>query len=150
VNAPNPKLLGLEGTPEDEWEEYVLLGGVWTIFPHVSIATFEAGGRGALVSQLFPGDNADRSLTIQSYFLDHEPDDEERELAEKQADFLEHVVRDEDYYTGLRIQRAVKTGAKSEFLFGRNEGGGHRFHRWVDKLIELDDAALPSAFTAGA
>ena len=49
-------------------------------------------------------------------------------------------MRDEDYYTGLRIQRAVKTGAKSEFQFGRNEGGGHRFHRWVDELIELDDA----------
>ena len=149
VNAPNPKLLDLEGTPEDEWEEYGLLGGVWTIFPHVSIATFEAGGRGALISQLFPGDNADRSLTVQSYFLDHEPDDEERELAEKQADFLEHVVRDEDYYTGLRIQRAVKTGAKSEFLFGRNEGGGHRFHRWVDELIELDDAQLAARFASG-
>ena len=55
-------------------------------------------------------------------------------------------MRDEDYYTGLRIQRAVKTGAKSEFLFGRNEGGGHRFHRWVDELIELDDAELADAF----
>ena len=43
--------------------------------------------------------------------------------------FLEHVVRDEDYYTGNRIQKAVKTGAKSEFLFGRNEWGGQRFHR---------------------
>jgi hypothetical protein len=31
------------------------------------------------------------------------------------------VVRDEDYYTGLRIQRSVKTGMKTHFLFGRNE-----------------------------
>ncbi len=53
-----------------------------------------------------------------------------------------HVVNDEDYYTGRRIQRALKTGAKSEILFGRNEGGGQRFHRWVDQLIELDDAEL--------
>ena len=35
-----------------------------------------AGAR--LVSQLFPGDNADQSVTIQTFFLDHEPDDEER------------------------------------------------------------------------
>jgi nitrite reductase/ring-hydroxylating ferredoxin subunit len=146
VSMPNPKLLDQEDQPEEDWDEYGLLAGVWTIFPHISIATFEAGGRGALISQLFPGDNADRSLTIQSYFLDHEPDDEERELAEKQADFLEHVVRNEDYYTGLGIQRAVKTGAKTEFLFGRNEGGGHRFHGWVDELIELDDADLPRVF----
>jgi carnitine monooxygenase subunit len=150
VTAPNPKLLTLEATPEESWDTYQLLGGVWTIFPHVSIASFEAGGRGALISQLFPGADADSSLTIQSYFLDHEPDDEERALAEKQADFLEHVVRDEDYYTGSRIQRAVKTGAKTEFLFGRNEGGGHRFHQWVDRMIAADDATFLDLYRAGS
>ncbi len=150
VTMPNPKFLALEAVPDAEWDVEALMGGVWTIFPHVSIASFEAGGRGALVSQLFPGDDADRSLTVQSYFLDHEPDDEERELAEKQADFLERVVRDEDYYTGLRIQRAVKTGTKAEFLFGRNEGGGHRFHRWVDGLIALDSGDALAAFGPGA
>jgi hypothetical protein len=43
--------------------------------------------------------------------------------------------------TGNGIQRAAKTGAKSEFLFGRNEGGGQRFHGWVDRLVaaECDD-----------
>jgi hypothetical protein len=63
--------------------------------------------------------------------------------------FLDHVVRDEDYYTGLRIQRAVKTGAKSEFLFGRNEGGGQRFHRWVDALVRADDDEFPGLFAGG-
>ena len=46
---------------------------------------------------------------------------------------------------GLRIQRAVKAGAKTEFLFGRNEGGGQAFHGWVDRA-RLDDAKLYSAF----
>ena len=51
------------------------------------------------------------------------------------------MVRDEDYYNGNRIQRAVKTGAKTEFFFGRNEAGGQRFHGWVDRLVaaESDD-----------
>jgi phenylpropionate dioxygenase-like ring-hydroxylating dioxygenase large terminal subunit len=146
VTSPDPRLLALASRPDSTWETEKLMGGVWTIFPHVSIATFEAGGRGALVSQLFPGADADSSVTVQSYFIDHEPDDEERELAQKQADFLEHVVRDEDYATGLGIQRSVKTGAKSEFLFGRNEGGGHRFHQWVDRLLALDDAELAGVF----
>jgi len=149
VTSPNPKLLELEALPEDEWDTDQLIGGVWTIFPHISIATFDAGGRGALVSQLFPGADADSSVTVQSYFFDHEPSDEEREAARHMADFLEHVVRDEDYATGLRIQRAVKTGTKKEFLFGRNEGGGQRFHGWVDRLIALDDAELEAAFGAG-
>ena len=62
------------------------------------------------------------------------PAAETTSFAEKMA-FLEHVVNDEDYYTGIRIQTAMKTGAKSEVLFGRNEGGGQRFHRWVEAII---------------
>jgi hypothetical protein len=31
-------------------------------------------------------------------------------------------------------------------LFGRNEGGGQRFHRWLERLLATDDAALASAF----
>jgi hypothetical protein len=56
------------------------------------------------------------------------------------------VVRDEDYFTGLRIQRALQTGALSDVLFGRNEGGGQRFHRFVDALLAADDAELPALF----
>jgi len=53
------------------------------------------------------------------------------------------VVRDEDYYTGNRQQRALATGAREHVLFGRNEGGGQRFHAWVEQLLETDDADLP-------
>jgi hypothetical protein len=66
-------------------------------------------------------------------------------------DFLLRVVRDEDYFTGNRIQRTVKTGAKTEFLFGRNEGACQRFHGWVDALVRAaapaDTAALFAAAT---
>ena len=65
-------------------------------------------------------------------------------------DFLLHVVRDEDYYTGNRIQQAVKTGAKTEFLFGRNEGPCQRFHGWVEALIGAPDAAATAAVFAAA
>ncbi|MCK9988954.1 MAG: hypothetical protein AzoDbin1_05426, partial [Azoarcus sp.] len=64
--------------------------------------------------------------------------------------FLEHVVKNEDYYTGNRIQKAVKSGAKREFLFGRNESGGQRFHGWVDALLAASDAELPKLFAEGA
>ena len=59
------------------------------------------------------------------------------------------MVVDEDYYTGLRLQRALKTGLKTEVLFGRNEGGGHRFHRWVDAIVATDDDDLATLFKAG-
>jgi hypothetical protein len=62
-------------------------------------------------------------------------------------ELLGYVVREEDYATGLRQQRGLATGAKSHVLFGRNEGGGQRFHRWLAQLLATDDAALPQLFS---
>ena len=149
VSMPNPAYLELEQKPEDEWDPASLIAGVWTIFPHVSIADFDAGGKLYMVSQLFPGATPDESVTVQSFLAASEPDAERQTQIEGVMSFLEHVVRDEDYYTGNRIQKAVKTGAKREFLFGRNEGGGQRFHRWVDALLVTDDAQLSKLFAEG-
>jgi phenylpropionate dioxygenase-like ring-hydroxylating dioxygenase large terminal subunit len=146
VDAPNPLLQKLEARPEAEWDARHLLGGVWTIFPHVSIASFDAGGRGVLISQLFPGASVGESTTVQSYLLEREPSDEARVAAEKAFELLGYVVREEDYATGLRQQRALASEPGRDVLFGRNEGGGQRFHRWVDHLLGTDDAALASAF----
>jgi phenylpropionate dioxygenase-like ring-hydroxylating dioxygenase large terminal subunit len=146
VDSPNPLLLKLEQKPEQDWNVRHLLGGVWTIFPHVSIASFDAGGRGVLVSQLFPGASVGESTTVQTYLLEQAPDDEARAAADKMFELLGYVVREEDYATGLRQQRALATGAKSHVLFGRNEGGGQRFHRWLEHLLATSDAALASAF----
>ena len=58
-------------------------------------------------------------------------------------------MREEDYALGLRQQRALQSGAKSHVLFGRNEGGGQRFHRWVKRLIDIepdDDDGLAKLF----
>ena len=75
--------------------------------------------------------------------------DEQRALIDAQMEFLLGVVRDEDYYTGLRIQQALRTGAKPDVLFGRNEGGGQRFHRWTDALIRTPDTDLPALYANG-
>ncbi len=62
---------------------------------------------------------------------------------------MEHVVRDEDYATGLKIQRTVKTGAKKEFVFGRNEGGAQYVHGWIDAILETADEDLSDLFRRG-
>ncbi|MBM4337359.1 MAG: aromatic ring-hydroxylating dioxygenase subunit alpha [Deltaproteobacteria bacterium] len=139
VSFPNPRLLRFDERPEANWDTRELLAGVWTIFPHVSIATFDAGTRAVLVSQLFPGASVGESVTVQSYLLAKEPDPSEREAAEKMFELLGYVVREEDYATGLRQQRALLTGARSEVLFGRNEGGGQRFHQHLDRLLAGHD-----------
>ena len=87
------------------------------------------------MSQLFPGRTPGTSVTIQNYYTSTEPSAEARAGAEQKADFLEMVVRDEDYYTGLRLQRALETRSREFVVFGRNEGGGQRFHTTVDEYL---------------
>jgi nitrite reductase/ring-hydroxylating ferredoxin subunit len=149
VTSPDHRILALDGIPEDELTIENIASGVWTIFPHISVAAFDAGGRMYMVSQLFPGDTPDESVTVQNFLAAFEPDDAAIETMNKQMAFLLHVVRDEDYYTGNLIQRAVKTGAKTHFIFGRNEGGGQRFHRYVDALVgAADDEAYRAVLAA--
>ena len=148
VSSPDPSLGQYENLAEAS--DAHLMSGVWTIFPHVSIAGFDGGGRGVMISQLFPGETPLESYTVQNYLMEKPPADEEiAQTAHEQFKFLEYVVREEDYATGLRQQKALLTGAMPHVQFGRNEGGGQRFHHWVDWLLETDDQALPSLFQNG-
>jgi phenylpropionate dioxygenase-like ring-hydroxylating dioxygenase large terminal subunit len=147
---PDERYLVFEGMAEDDWPVSKMVAGVWTIFPHVSIAAFDADGKLYMVSQLFPGDTPETSVTVQHFLAVDAPDGDRQNLIDKQMGFLLHVVRDEDYYTGNRIQRAVKTGAKTEFVFGRNEGPCQRFHGWVDQLVAADTEADTADLFANA
>ena len=152
VASPNPELLALEELPESEWPIDTLIRNVWTIFPHISIASFDGGGgRAVMVSQLFPGDSPQTSRTVQNYVMQKLPSsDEVRQSADAQFKLLEHVVRDEDYATGFRQQRALMSRPGAEVLFGRNEGGGQYFHGFLDKLLACPDEDLPALFRQAA
>ncbi len=149
VQAPMRDLVKLESTPIDQVAPDVLMGGVWTIFPHISIASFEGGGRGVMLSQLLPGETVDVSYTTQMYLMEKPPNEKQAREADGQFKFLEYVVQEEDYFTGLRQQRALKAGAVKEVLFGRNEGGAQRFHQWVDRILATDDKDLNALFARG-
>jgi phenylpropionate dioxygenase-like ring-hydroxylating dioxygenase large terminal subunit len=149
VSGPDASLSAYENLPEAEWPTEHLISGVWTIFPHVSIAGFDSGGRAVMISQLFPGDTPETSFTIQNYVMEKAPNEEEAAAAREQFKFLRYVVEEEDYATGIKQQHALRTGAKDHILFGRNEGGGHDFHQWVDTLLETADEDLEKLFTTG-
>jgi len=143
------EMLDLSQMSDDELPDDALTQGVWTIFPHISIASFYGGGqRGALISQLFPGATVGESFTTQFYVMENQPEtDEDVKSAHEQFDFLEIVVRDEDYATGKRQHEALQSGLLPEVLFGKNERGGQVFHQWVEKLIGASDAELMAMFS---
>lgn len=136
VTSPDARMGRYADAAEEDWPDAMLLDGVWTVFPHLSIARFDVGGPICMVSQLLPGTEPGSSRTIQT-FLAERPDTDEVAMAEQMA-FLAHVVRDEDYATGFGIQRGLATGANTHVLFGRNEAGGQRFHTWVDRVIDAE------------
>ena len=150
VTGPRGNWAKLEGRPTSEWPESVLTGGVWSVFPHGSIAGFEIEGHKIYqVARVFPGATADESVTYLDFISTAPKTDEFIAAANKQIAFLENVVRDEDYATGLKIQRTVKTGAKKVLHFGRNEGGAQYVHGWLDALLVTPDEDLNELFRNG-
>lgn len=133
VGFPKHGIELLRNKPEEEWGNYDGISLVCTLFPNIS---FAFSPDGTMVSQLFPGPTSDRSHTHQTvYRMTPVLTDEDRERSEARADFLYEVVRDEDYATGLGIQRGLTSGANAEFVFGRNELGLHRFHQSVAEFM---------------
>jgi hypothetical protein len=51
---------------------------------------------------------------------------------------------------GLSVQRALHSGGKTVNLFGRNEGGGQRFHTFLGELLDTPDEELAGFFERGA
>ena len=149
VSSPDPSIENYKDLDEDEWPTAHLVAGVWTIFPHVSIAGFDGGGRAVMISQLFPGETPQTSYTVQNYLMENEPREENIKAARDQFEFLRYVVQEEDYATGIKQQKALETRAKDYVMFGRNEEGGHNFHRWVDTILETSDEDLHRLFQTG-
>ena len=138
----------LSNLEEDQWPTEDMMVGVWTIFPHVSIASFDGGGRSVMLSQLFPGSSPGESYTTQYYLMEKEPSEEQQKRdAHDQFKLLEYVVEVEDYATGFRQQKVLEAGGRDHVLFGRNEGGGHRFHGWVEALVNAKDEEVANLFS---
>ena len=149
VTSPDLELVKeAETNPIENFAIEKLTSGVWTIFPHVSIASFEAGCRGVLISQLFPGSNVSESITTQTYLISREISKDEEAEAKAMFDLLETVVSQEDYLTGKKQQEALKTGLRDDILLGRNEEGCQRFHDWVSTIINCPDEELGRLFNS--
>ena len=139
----------LKMKPED-WPEAVHTDGIWTIFPHISVATFYGGlSKCLFISILTPGATVEESVTYQYYLTQEKSTDPESIAgAQQEFDMLESVVRDEDYATGKRQHKALQAGLLDKVYFGRNEQGNQLFHGWVNRIIKASDQELIDIFAA--
>jgi nitrite reductase/ring-hydroxylating ferredoxin subunit len=124
----------LDGVPEQDWDgDHIRL--IHSIFPNVSISGIL--GDYCLVSQLFPGPTVDTTRTVQTVLARNMPTtDNEKVLANQFSDMALQAVRDEDYWVGFQIQKALTSGAADELIFGRNEPTLQHYHRSVERYAE--------------
>ena len=123
----------LRDLPETQWEPEKHIRRIHSVFPNLSISGIL--GDHCLVSQVFPGPTPDTTVTRQTVLCSTPPaTDAEREAADVFSAMTLQAVQDEDYKIGAGIQAAIRSGANTEFLFGRNEPAVQHYHRWVAQL----------------
>ena len=125
----------LADMPREDWPMQALLFGEWILFPNVSINCFYKGGRGVIISQVLPGPSVAESTTIQIFLHEQEPVGDDLRDANEMADFLGHVVGQEDLPMSRSQQQVLQSGQMREVVFGRNEGGLQQFHTWVERFV---------------
>lgn len=123
----------LRDLPEEQWEPERHIRRIHSVFPNLSISGIL--GDHCLVSQVFPGPTPDTTVTRQTVLCSTPPEtDAEREAADVFSAMTLQAVQDEDYKIGAGIQAAIRSGANTEFLFGRNEPAVQHYHQWVAQL----------------
>ena len=127
-------MLKMKDVPPSEYTDKHF-HAVRTLFPHISISADKHGG---MVSQLFPV-APDRCITIQNHVNPRNPateSAEDTEAMKKRIALYAKIVYDEDYISSLSIQEGLNSGANTELLFGRNEGGAINFHKSVAHYVQ--------------
>lgn len=132
-------IAGLADMPESEWPLASLLFGEWIVFPNVSINCFYKGGRGVILSQVWPGPTVGESTTVQIFLHENPPGEELMADARAMSEFLGQVVGTEDLPMSRQQQEVLCSGLLRDVRFGRNEGGVHHFHEWVDRFANAPD-----------
>lgn len=125
----------LDGLPRADWPMNVLVFGEWILFPNVSINCFYKGGRGVIISQILPGPTVGESTTVQIFLHERAPEGDDLQDATEMADFLGHVVAEEDLPMSRNQQKVMESGLLPHVQLGRNEGGLQHFHLWVEHFL---------------
>ena len=108
---------------------------IHSVFPNLSISGIVGGH--CLVSQVFPTDQIDRTITRQSILCaPGERDTAWEEAARTFSQLTLDAVKHEDYVLGESVQESLTSGANQEFIIGRNEPGLQHYHRTLERIMQ--------------
>lgn len=125
----------LEQVDDGQWDGNDYIRIIHSVFPNLSISGIVGGY--CLVSQVFPGDSPDCTVTRQTLLCATKPEsDTEKTSAQEFSAMTLQAVRDEDYVVGSSIQQGLASGANTHFVIGRNEPGLQHYHQWVARFMQ--------------
>lgn len=130
--------------PEAEWppSDY---GGLYMLFPSMvlNVNTLPGGGMFYGFSRVFPGEAPGTCVTIMTtYRPAHAQDEHSDEAWIKMHDFIEQVVRTEDYSVSAEGQRNLAFAPKGfRMVFGRNEAVLQKQHAEIERIIAQSNEA---------
>jgi len=133
IGFANKPIVGMKGTPIDDWDLPEAMSLVHYVFPNISLSG--QPGRPMMMSRMMPGPTVNRS-TVMQYHYSRTPIDTDtaREAMEARRALYAAVTGDEDFVTVLGINDSLSAVSEESFLFGRNETGNQNLHSWVAKL----------------
>jgi hypothetical protein len=99
----------------------------------------EGGGRMIGMYRLYPGDEPGKSFTIMStYRAPDAPAETPDSAFEAAHDFIEQVVRTEDYSVSKEGQRNMRYAPDDfQIVYGRNEIALQNTHRTIARMIGM-------------
>jgi hypothetical protein len=140
VNFTNTGYRDLVGVDESQWPA-AAYGGSHLVFPNSIVygAPMEGGGRMIGMYRLYPGDEPGKSFTIMStYRAPDAPAETPDSAFEAAHDFIEQVVRTEDYSVSKEGQRNMRYAPDDfQIVYGRNEIALQNTHRTIARMIGM-------------
>ncbi|MEZ0364268.1 aromatic ring-hydroxylating dioxygenase subunit alpha [Mycobacterium sp. pUA109] len=129
-------ILELEDIPEDQWDPFKYMVVIYALFPNIVLSVTIANGE---LFRIYPADGPGRSITVHQNSTPLDVSDESVAAgAQAVFDYAHATVRDEDYRLVEALQANLKSGARGQLLFGRNEPGlQHRHLSWDAALTPL-------------
>lgn len=135
---PRAEFASYHDQPEEQWP-HTDYGGLYMLFPNVVINVNTIPGVGQFygVSRVFPGDVPDRSLTLlATYQPAHATENVDAGKWAEMHDFIEQVVRDEDYSVSRDGQQNLRWAPPGfRTVLGRNEIALQHWHRNLNRIM---------------
>lgn len=142
IGFPRADFIDYGDKPEDQWppSDY---GGLYMVFPAmvINVNTLPGGGMFYGISRVFPGETPDQCITLMTtYRPGHELDDRSDEAWITMHDFIEKVVRTEDYSVSAEGQRNLAHAPEGfRMVFGANEAVLQKQHAEIDRILAQSD-----------